>query len=133
MHETRKYHTVAIAFPTRPDWRIQTESGLLAGFHYITLSKSFIKNTQRCFCSQIFAEAISIWGKPINIYKFYAIPRPINITFIQKYNFYKGISSLFKMIYKIDVQSSNCFYKISMLKKNGVNVYVGAYSAILSL
>ena len=38
-----------------------------------------------------------------------------------------------KMIYKMDVQSSNCFHKISMLKNNGVNSYVGAYSAILSL
>ena len=43
---------------------------------------------------------------------------------MQKYNYYKGISSLFKMIYKIDVQSLNCFYKISIVKKkNGVNAY----------
>ena len=45
----------------------------------------------------------------------------------------EGIPCLFKMIYKIDVQSSNCFYKISMFKNNGVNAYVGAYSAFLSL
>ena len=32
------------------------------------------------------------------------------------------------MIYKIDVQSSNYFYKISVFKRNGVNAYVGAYS-----
>ena len=32
------------------------------------------------------------------------------------------------MVYKMDVQSSNCFYKISMLKKNGLNAYVEAYS-----
>ena len=30
------------------------------------------------------------------------------------------------MVYKMDVQSSNCFYKISMLKKNGEDD--GAYS-----
>ena len=70
------------------------------------------------------AEAISIYGKPINIYKF---NRPI--TF---YN--EGVPCLIKMIYKMDVQSSNCFYKISMFKKRyGVNAYVGTYSAILSL
>ena len=45
----------------------------------------------------------------------------------------EGIPYLFKLIYKIDFQSSNCFYKISMFKNNGVNAYVGAYSAILSL
>ena len=65
--------------------------------------------------------------------KRFQMGRLINITFIQKYNYYKGKLSLFKMIYKIDIQSSNCFYKISMLKKNGVNAYVGAYFAILSL
>ena len=27
----------------------------------------------------------------------------------------------------MNVQSSNCFYKISMFKRNGVNAYVGAY------
>ena len=32
------------------------------------------------------------------------------------------------MIYKIDVQSLNYFYKISMFKRNGVNAYVRAYS-----
>ena len=50
-----------------------------------------------------------------------------NITFIQMYNFYKGISSHFKMIYKMDVQSLNCFHKISMFKRNRVNAYDGAY------
>ena len=93
----------------------------------------FIKNMRKRFHSQIFAEAISIWGKPINIYEFNAIPRSINISFLQKYNFYKSISSLFKMIYKMDVQSSNCFYKISMFKRNGVNAYVGEYFSIISL
>ena len=33
-----------------------------------------------------------------------------------------------QMIYKMDVQSSNCFYKISMFKRNGVNAYDRAYS-----
>ena len=46
---------------------------------------------------------------------------------MQKYNYYKGISSIFKMIYKIDVQSLNCFYKYQLLKKNGVNAYNEAY------
>ena len=32
------------------------------------------------------------------------------------------------MIYKIDVQSSNYFYKISVFKRNGVNAYVRTYS-----
>ena len=31
------------------------------------------------------------------------------------------------MIYKIDVQSSNYFYKISVFKRNGVNSYVRTY------
>ena len=53
---------------------------------------------------------------------------------IQKYRYYKGISSLFKMIYKIDNQSSNCFYKISIFKrKHGVNACFGAYFAVPSL
>ena len=45
----------------------------------------------------------------------------------------EGVPSLFKMVYKMDVQSSNCFYKISMFKRNGVNAHVEAYSKILSL
>ena len=53
---------------------------------------------------------------------------------IQKYRYYKSISSLFKMIFKIDIQSSNYFYKISIFKrKHGVNACVGEYSVVLSL
>ena len=38
---------------------------------------------------------------------------------LTKYIYYEGNPCPFKMIYKIDVQSSNCFYKISMFKTMG--------------
>ena len=74
-----------------PFWRIRTKSGMPC-YHLITQN-------------QIFAETISIWGKPINIY-FYTICLQ------------NGISSLFRMIHKIDIQSSKCFfYNIKVQKK----------------
>ena len=53
---------------------------------------------------------------------------------LTKYIYNEGILCLFKMVYKIDIQSSKCFYKISKFKKkHDMNVQVGAYSAIPSL
>ena len=37
-------------FSVRPDWRVRTGSEMLR-FHYITLSKSFIKNTRKRYIS----------------------------------------------------------------------------------
>ena len=75
-----------------PFWRIRTKSGM-PYYHSITQN-------------QIFAKTISIWGKPINIY-FYTI------------RLQNGVSSLFRMIHKIDIQSSKCFffYNIKVQKK----------------
>ena len=57
--------------------------------------------------NQIFTETISIWGKPINIY---------NSMRLQN-----GVSSIFRMIHKIDIQSSKCFFFFQNIKvqKNG--------------
>ena len=62
--------------------------------------------------NHIFAEGITKMGKPINIY-------------------FEGIQAFSKRFTKIDVQSSNCFYKISISKrKHEMNAHVGAYSKI---
>ena len=54
--------------------------------------------------------------------------------YLTKYIYNEGILCLFKMIYKIDIQSSKCFYKISKFKKkHDMNAQVGAYSEIPSL
>ena len=47
---------------------------------------------------------------------------------LTKYIYKEGIPCLFKMIYKIDIQSLKCFCKISNFKKNhDMNAQVGAY------
>ena len=96
--------------------------------HFINASVFILKPLQKRFQFGQAYKHLQIQNAVYNIICTFQCGKPINIAFIQKYNFHKGISSLFKMIYNIDVQGSNCFYKTSMFKRNGVNAYDGAYS-----
>ena len=50
---------------------------------------------------------------------------------LTKYINNEGIEAFSKLFTKIDVHSSNCFYKISISKrKHEMNAHVGAYSEI---
>ena len=91
-----------------PFWRIRTESGMPC-YHLITQN-------------QIFVEAISIWGKPINIHDFNAI------------RLQNGVSSPFQN----DLQNTCSEFKLFLInfnikRKHGMNAHVGAYSEFPSL